>query len=384
MNHFLNNIAAKNLHMMDVIKPRLASRFEPGSHHTLPAYKNFQSYVSGDDRPSNAADQNAPDRYAADQDAFDRYAKVSARNIARSSPAPAAEDSDSSGHETIDQAESIKATRLRSQPYRNLSPITEPNKPFSSSGQIHANIPATLKTVRHMPSASSEVTKSDRSLISESSGMVSSHQTSPEPRMVQKVVEKARSEHPFLEPMPFTSVEEKQISGEPGVEQKPIKKRTLETKRPEGIVLLAPGEEEQVSTEQKADRKALDRPAPKNMRLQEEIVPTISVEENGKIGAMKNGIRHKTGEPNNSIKPLTSSASPGMVVAQPYVKSHLRPKRDELSDKATKPELAAPVQVTIGRIEIRATPATAAPQRKRTEPPVMSLEDYLKIKRGSL
>ena len=64
--------------------------------------------------------------------------------------------------------------------------------------------------------------------------------------------------------------------------------------------------------------------------------------------------------------------------------SYFRPKRNEISDKVAKPETSAPVQVTIGRIEIRATPETAKPQRKRADPPVMSLEDYLKNKSGSL
>jgi hypothetical protein len=35
------------------------------------------------------------------------------------------------------------------------------------------------------------------------------------------------------------------------------------------------------------------------------------------------------------------------------------------------------IQVTIGRIEVRATPPPAAPARKRTRPAGKSLDDYL-------
>ena len=65
---------------------------------------------------------------------------------------------------------------------------------------------------------------------------------------------------------------------------------------------------------------------------------------------------------------------------QPRVKSYYEPKRWKM-EKVEKPEAMAPVQVTIGRIEIRATTASAPRQRIRADPPVMSLEDYLKIKR---
>jgi hypothetical protein len=200
--------------------------------------------------------------------------------------------------------------------------------------------------------------------------------------MVEKVIEKARSEHqPSLDgPMPFTPVEEKQIPREPSYEQEPIERRTSESRRPEKFVPHAFVEEELVSMKQKPNREALDRPASENTRPEEGIVPFALVEGNKK----RSVIRHKTGELIVSIKPLTQSISPGMVVAQPYVKSYFRPKRDEILDKVAKPETTATVQVTIGRIEVRATQAAAIPQRKRAEPPVMSLEDYLKIKRGSL
>jgi hypothetical protein len=43
------------------------------------------------------------------------------------------------------------------------------------------------------------------------------------------------------------------------------------------------------------------------------------------------------------------------------------------------PKLESIVQVTIGRVEVRATPAPALlPQKERSAPPVMSLDEYLR------
>ena len=46
----------------------------------------------------------------------------------------------------------------------------------------------------------------------------------------------------------------------------------------------------------------------------------------------------------------------------------------------------APIQqtihVTIGRIEVRATPPPSAPARKQNAAPVMSLDEYLKTRSG--
>lgn len=179
MNQYLNNIAAKNLHQMEVIQPRLASRFEPTPNYILPAQRSLQSSVSGDDGPLSlsdifALDQDAPNHYASD-----RYARVTARKIAGSSPPLVAGDPDSYGHETIDETESAKAAGRQSQPNKDLSPISEMKKLFSSSGQSQSEIsaiqPSSLETVDPMLSPPAGTT-SESSSIYASSGMSSSHQ----------------------------------------------------------------------------------------------------------------------------------------------------------------------------------------------------------------
>jgi hypothetical protein len=46
------------------------------------------------------------------------------------------------------------------------------------------------------------------------------------------------------------------------------------------------------------------------------------------------------------------------------------------------PQQAPTVHVTIGRIEVRATPPPVPPPKQRTTPPVMSLDDYLRQRDG--
>ncbi len=371
MNHYIENIAAKNLHLMEVIQPRLASRFEPAPQHILPAQRGLQSFVSKDREPANAADrysQDHDDRDASDHYSPDRYARVAARNIVGSSSALEVRDPDPSGHESI----------------------VETEKSFSSPVRGEGDTPASFEVARQTPSAPEEMT-SGRSSIYRFSGLASPPETAPVPGTVQKVLEKNGLENrpPMEGPAPFAPTEEEQISRELSYGGKSTERITSDGRRSDKIVLFPSKEEKPVFPEQKPnlDLKSLDRLASRIVQREEEIMPIASIEVNekksGESGA-KRDIRHKVVEPIAGIKPLMPSISPVMAASQPNAKSYFGPKRNEISEKVAKPETSASVQVTIGRIEIRAAPATTTPQRKRTEPPVMSLKDYLKNKRGSL
>ncbi len=363
MNHYLKNIAAKNLNLMEVIQPRLASRFEPAPQHILPAQKSLQSSVSRN------GEYIAEDEYAQDNDASNHYAlnnhaKVTAKNLVRSRPALVAGDPDSHGPETLVETESTGAARPQSPQKRSMPPISEKRMPFSSSGQAEGDMQANFETSRQpsLPSEGEGMT-SDRSSILRFSGLASSRKTAPAREMVQKAIEKIGLEYQISpeEPSPFAPIEEK----------------TIPLSIPEG---------KHVSPEQKTDLilKVVDRSASKIGQRKEEVMPHVSIEKNEQKSGTEHGIRQKTGELIAGTKPSKPLVSPGMVAAQPYVKSYFRSEGNGILDMVAKPETSASVQVTIGRIEIRATPATATPQRKRADHPVMSLEDYLKIKRGSL
>lgn len=84
-----------------------------------------------------------------------------------------------------------------------------------------------------------------------------------------------------------------------------------------------------------------------------------------------------------SRNPADSAAAPGMpqrVVPQ-QTRLALRPVSlpPVAPAASTKPSAAPTIQVTIGRIEVRAThPSPAAPKKAPSKPAAMSLEDYLK------
>lgn len=76
---------------------------------------------------------------------------------------------------------------------------------------------------------------------------------------------------------------------------------------------------------------------------------------------------------------------PGFVsaVVQPTVRIHTGREGNARGERMARAEIKPEVQVTIGRIEVKASPTAAISQRKRNCPPEMSLDEYLKGKRGS-
>ncbi len=80
-------------------------------------------------------------------------------------------------------------------------------------------------------------------------------------------------------------------------------------------------------------------------------------------------------------EPPPAQASPATIVAAPEVIPYLEPVAPPRSQTPA-PEAGPSVQVTIGRVEVRATPAPAAPKKTRSRPPVMSLDEYLRQRSG--
>ena len=79
--------------------------------------------------------------------------------------------------------------------------------------------------------------------------------------------------------------------------------------------------------------------------------------------------------PIREIHPLITATTRPRPQMAPYVKPVAPPPRVQAT--ATQ-ELSPTIQVTIGRIEVRATPPPApSAQKRRAEPPVMSLDAYL-------
>jgi hypothetical protein len=94
--------------------------------------------------------------------------------------------------------------------------------------------------------------------------------------------------------------------------------------------------------------------------------------------------------PVNKTTAEVQPASPDRVLVQPHV-AIAPPTRPASTDGFTaskltpqrEPQPAPTIQVTIGRIEVRATPAPAASPASKAKPaPVLSLDDYLRQRNG--
>lgn len=368
MNHYLKNVAAKNLDQIKVIEPRLASRFEPEAHRIFPAENDSWSRVDRDTWHSNG-------RYRLDQGrASDQDIRSSASATAKRSNS-AFEDRylDSPFREDKVEIENYITARAQGHHRRNM-PISATKK-ISPDG-ILTSIP---DIERACPTRSEPEAKRDRSPISISS----ERSRNPKAEIDRFVADKSESkDRPSLDvSIPFAPAERTRMPEESIYGLKPIKV-TLRSKRSEENFPLASAEERRGSTEKKRNLKAFDLIKSENNRNDGEIVHPNFIGENKRSNFNEYGIRPKSGE--LIIDPLSKPVPPGMIAARSHVESYFRPNRSEESLEDDKSQTDPPVLVTIGRIEILAKPEVAAPQRKRTASPAMSLEDYLKIERGRL
>lgn len=78
--------------------------------------------------------------------------------------------------------------------------------------------------------------------------------------------------------------------------------------------------------------------------------------------------------------PQTGPAAATPVVARPQVRPYPEPGLPSAASPAAKPEPT--IQVTIGRIEVRATPAASPPKKQTPTAPMLSLADYLRQRNG--
>jgi hypothetical protein len=91
----------------------------------------------------------------------------------------------------------------------------------------------------------------------------------------------------------------------------------------------------------------------------------------------------------SNVKPLSPSirairhSMPGKVIVQPNVTAYVNRADAEIIEPASLPKPEPTVHVTIGRIEVRATPPPVKSQKERWKPPVMSLDEYLSRQRGA-
>ncbi len=89
----------------------------------------------------------------------------------------------------------------------------------------------------------------------------------------------------------------------------------------------------------------------------------------------------RTAHPLPELSPVrqTYPPIPGTIVARPETRSYIEAKPPAHFEMPARREPPPTIQVTIGRIEVRATPPAApSPRTQRPKPPVMSLDEYLR------
>ena len=114
--------------------------------------------------------------------------------------------------------------------------------------------------------------------------------------------------------------------------------------------------------------------------------------------ALKPLIRHividrnaSPAEPQPTAPPLTEQRAvretypsiPDSVLTPRQIVAHVKPIAPPTpTESAVKPQAAPTIQVTIGRVEVRATPLPPSSKPRRPAPPVMSLDEYLQQRAG--
>lgn len=85
--------------------------------------------------------------------------------------------------------------------------------------------------------------------------------------------------------------------------------------------------------------------------------------------------------PRESSEAVVAPKTPN-VIASPKIKPYVPPVLPAPAKTAEKTEPMPTIQVTIGRIEVKATPPPAPSRKQTSAPAIMSLEDYLRQRAG--
>jgi hypothetical protein len=99
-----------------------------------------------------------------------------------------------------------------------------------------------------------------------------------------------------------------------------------------------------------------------------------SIEQSAPARSATTAVSSPSSPPEPAIPPTSPLVTPPIVLVPPLPKP----------DKPAAPSKAPPtIQVTIGRVEVRATPPpTPVPKKRRHTAPVMSLDNYLRQRNG--
>jgi hypothetical protein len=363
MSDYLNNLVARHLNLIEVIQPRLASRFEPPSIAS-PLGANLSGSLE-DQETLEAETSVESDRQRATVRAAESPSLALPPSQHSLMPEPLASDEFSSG-----PPENL--TRVRS---ASLLPAEDFEQPTSKR-------PMTASEDRAQPvdqAASSKSTHPTRldltaSLASSPSSSAQTGDLPPVPphqaieaeagKADRAIRTQASQPQPEREiPSPVARQHEQQarvaastiISPEERLQENASPRHTLETssRRPDAAEQRGP------------DEHAVEREVIERVRTTEQRRPAEPTEI----------------EPHPSQN--ASPPAPASLIVEPRVTKYTEAEAEARTRHA--PEPAPTINVTIGRLEVRAMVApapSAVARRQRAATPLTSLDDYLRQRAG--
>lgn len=356
MNAYLKNLVAKNMRLAKVIQPRLASRFEPETRQVRLTLGSIHDQVE-----KEAWTSRAPPSHIEDDAGLN------------TGPTPAfpVPDRELMGRSTPNEPVMQRISRGESQKIQKPSPSwsNELRRYDIDSDRTTPLLIGTETTKQPDLSGSFQVPRSHHIASSLRVDEKEMRRIESEDRMSREVVT------PLL-------VGDDKAALKAGAQ---ITEGSVLHHGPNGSNSSAPNGKAKVIeglTGQHQIPNGSISSTPNGKAKTDEAVTFLSANEKERGSSPGQSSKHEISEKVASPQSLKKRAPPGIVVVRPSVKSHMGAESNARGERMAKAEIKPDVQVTIGRIEVRATPATATQQRKRDYPSEMSLDEYLKIKRG--
>lgn len=324
MNDYLNNLAARSLNSTAALQPRLASLFEPpsGANRLISRQPFRLEILDGEPTSERSELEPAQDMPSADLPVR-RYNQTPP-------PTPV----------------SLQPSKTTSQQAPNQLPFGNLKSNASQAPMPTASQPSVLnfpdQSVPEQPalpsSAISNEPASHQSLAEEQKT-----QSLPQPVIQQRIIERVVT---LAESLPTATPTTRPSTSTRAVTQQNVMQPTEPALKPtESTATPAPPPAISPVVQQRTTERVVT-PA--------ESLPTVP--------------------PRLEPPPTTIQSSD---IVQPQVRPYVKPVAPVLAQ----PPISEPtpvIQITIGRIEVRATPPSTPPQKQRTAPPVMNLEEYLR------
>jgi len=319
MNDYLSNLVARSFALGEVVQPRPVSLFEPTPVPSVPAFENIGSLET--DKESVPESPN-----------YDTHLHA---------------------HDSPEQ--------------HSLSPRSIVNEENESLETRNSPLPTPTQKEEHV---------SPRDLPTSQSAPIATPQSNPMPKPPRD-----RSMAQPLRSFLVTPLEDKSPLFEPVIRQRGGKQAAFSPRPTESIRGETKVEPVPLPPKERISRPELE-PILSYPAMSDFEVPLKEMEDSRPIVDSSRPVVERE---EHSIPMPTDSGSGALLpptappfVIQPLVKPYEEPPSQDLAKPAEMPKATPTIHVTIGRVEVRATPSPSPTQKgQRTRTPIMSLDEYL-------